>query len=282
MIKEVIGKNEGMFKGDRVEGAQKARLMIYALCLFFLIVGSFWFLFFSKYFDIKQYEIEPLKVLQEDAVIGEIGEFFNNKATRWPWGSKNIFSANTEELEKYLSKVFFVNKVTVDKKYPNILRLKIWERQRSVVFITNSNIYIVDDYGVISELADEATVSSTRAFLTSSAPIESSKEIYVFAPTSTSYEKGTVIANSNTVRAWLNLTTKLRDAGIWFKALHLDPDVPSIVKIILKENKSVVIDVDADLDMQIETLRMFIQAKPPWDDIHEYIDVRVPGRIYYK
>ena len=282
MIKLEVSKNEGMFRGEREEGAQKAKLMIYGLCLFFLFVGSFWFLFFSKFFDANKFEIAPLKVLQEQAVVGEIDKYFDNDAMRWPWGSRNIFSLNTDDLEKHLLKVFFVDQVTVDKKYPNILRLKFWERQRSVVFITNSDIYIVDDYGVISDYADESTVSTTRAFLTSSAPIESSKEIYVFAPTSTSYEKGTVIADTDTVRAWLNLTTKLRDAGIWFKALHLDQNVPSIVQIILKENKNVVMDVDADLDMQIETLRMFIQAKPPWDDIHEYIDVRVPGRIYYK
>ncbi len=79
----------------------------------------------------------------------------------------------------------------------------------------------------------------------------------------------------------LDLAEKLREAGIWFKALYLDDNEAGIVTIILKENKDVIIDADAPLESQIETLRQFIQAKPNWDDIQEYIDVRIPGRIYY-
>ena len=170
----------------------------------------------------------------------------------------------------------------MDKSYPNVLRLKFKERQRSVILVTNNNIYIVDDYGVVTDPADSATVSSTRKFMTSTVPVESSKEIYVVTATSTIFQKGQEVISKDRVRGWLNLATKLRDAGIWFKALEPQVQDTNLIKIVLKENKRVLMDLNLSWEGQIESLRQFISSKPNWEDIHEYIDVRVQGRIYYR
>ncbi len=104
---------------------------------------------------------------------------------------------------------FFVDSVTVDKVYPNILRLKIKERQRSVILVTKNKIYIVDDYGVITDYADPQTASTTKNFLSSSVPVDSLKEIFVVAPTSTVYEKGFEYTDSKRVRSWLGFGGKV-------------------------------------------------------------------------
>ncbi|MFZ6014815.1 MAG: cell division protein FtsQ/DivIB [Patescibacteria group bacterium] len=239
-------------------------------------------MFFSSFFDIEKIEINDLAVLQKDVLAGEMGEYIDSRADKWPWGRRNIFVFDIKKLEEFIKDEFFVENVTVDKEYPNILRLKLQERQRSVILVSKNQIYIVDDYGVITSLADSGTASSTKLYLTSSAPIESSKEIYIIAPTSTDYQIGFEYTKPEIVRSWLDLAKDLRDSGIWFKAIELDLDFDSMVKVILKENKKVYFDMSEAAVMQIETLRQFIQTKPNWDDIHEYIDVRVPGRIYYK
>lgn len=281
MLAETPNKDEGMFRGERQGRKQQTQGIIYALLGGFFVLSTVWCLFFSGWFDVKKYEINDLRVLGRDAVRGEIDGYFQQNR-HWPWGSRNIFVLDTKDLEKFLLKKIFVNGVTVDKSYPNILRLKIWERQRSVVLVTNNQIYVVDDYGVITDLADDATVSTTKKYLTSTTPIETSKEIYVFLPTSTLMVKGQELFASERVRGLLDLSAKLRDAGIWFKTLDIQYDDPGALSIILKQDKRVLFDLDESVDAQIETLRSYIASKPKWEDIKEYIDVRVPGRIYYK
>jgi len=281
----IHSEDETAEDGGRIKGRGERRVhsswIAYLLFILFVIFGAIWFLFFSHFFSVNDFEISELSVLEKEAVAGEIGEYLDGK-NGFIKDRRNIFIIDEEEVAKHLMNTFFIESATVDKVYPNILRLKIKERQRSVILVTNNKIYIVDDYGVITDYADSATVSTTRNFLTSSVPVDTLKEIFVVESTSTVYEKGFEYTDSKRVRNWLDLAGRLREAGIWFKALYLDADEYGIVRIILKENKNVILDAEAPLDAQIETLRQFIQAKPNWDDIHEYIDVRIPGRIYYK
>ncbi len=281
MLEEVPKKETGMFRGERQGKQKQTRGIIYALLGSFCLLSVVWALFFSGWFDVKKYEIGDLRVMGKVAVIGETNAYFD-QALGWTWSKKNIFFLDTKSLEKFLMDRLFIQGVTVDKKYPNILRLKIWERQRSVILVTNNNYYIVDDYGVVTDLADEATVSSTKRFLTSTTPIESSKEIYVYVSTSTQFNKGQEVLASNKARALLDIAAKLRDAGIWFKALEYDPMDVGAFKIVLKQDKRVIFDLTDALDAQIETLRSYIASKPKWEDIKEYIDVRIPGRVYFK
>jgi hypothetical protein len=81
---------------------------------------------------------------------------------------------------------------------------------------------------------------------------------------------------------WLDTANKLRDAGIWFKALDIGSTPQVAISVILKENKTVLMVMDDLLDAQIETLRQYLATKPKLDEVKEYIDVRVPGKIYYK
>lgn len=177
---------------------------------------------------------------------------------------------------------FFVGGIIVDKSYPNILRLKIKERQRSVVLVTRNNMYVVDDYGVVTDLADDKTISNARSYLISPSPIETPKEVYIINSVTSTYDKGQVFTDSSRVRRWLDTSNKLREAGIWFKALDIGSNPTDSITVILKENKNVLMGTNDLLDSQIETLRQFLATKPNMDQIYEYIDVRVPGKVYYK
>lgn len=275
------GPGGGMFRRQRQGMTIQKQAVAYALLISFVVLGGIWFLFFSGFFDVHKIELSKLQVLSEGAIRGEMEVYFN-QPKRHLWGNRNIFSLDEQGLVKHLGSKFFVDKITVDKIYPNILRLKITERQRSVVLVTNTDIYVVDDYGVISERANTSTVAATRQFLTGATSVETSKEIYVISPTSTSLEKGQSFSSSTRVRAWLELGSELRDAGIWFRALQIQPEPLNTLYVILKENKNVILDLDQPVDAQIETLRQFILTKPKWNEINDYIDVRIPGKIYYK
>ncbi|MDD2785757.1 MAG: hypothetical protein PHS79_02570 [Patescibacteria group bacterium] len=273
--------NEGMYREEREGRLKKTKGAVYGLAIGFVICGIVWFFLYSGFFDARKIEIAPLQVLSEGAVRGEMDAYFN-RPKQWPWGNNNIFFLNSEDLKSYLDTKFFISSITVDKSYPNILRLKISERQRSVVLVTKNNMYVVDDYGVISDVADDATVSTTRRFLINPSPVDSPKEVYVISSTTSTYSKGDEYVDLNRVRGWLDIANRLREAGVWFKALDIGLEPQSLLQVLIKENKYVLVDTDDLLDAQIETLRQFLATKPKMDQINEYIDVRVPGRIYFK
>lgn len=272
---------EGMFREEREGRLNKTKSSIYGLFIGFFVVAIVWFFLYSGIFSIKDIEIGELRVLRVEAVRGEIEGYFN-QPKRWPWGNRNIFFLDEEDLKKFVAEKFFVDNLTVEKVYPNILRLMIKERQRSVVLVTKNNFYIVDDYGVITDIADEATASTTRRFLISPSPVETSKEIYVISSATTTYSKGTSYTGSGRVRQWLDTSTKLREAGIWFKAIDIGTNPSDSISLILRENKNVLLEMNEVLDAQIENLRQFMMTKPKLEEVKEYIDVRVPGKIYYK
>ena len=208
-------------RGGKPSSSSWIAYLLFSLFVFF---ATIYFLFFSHFFTVVNYEISDLSVLEEQAIIGEIGTYLDTRTSLFK-DKRNIFLIDKEAVVAHLMNTFFVESVTVDKSYPNILRLKIKERQRSVILVTKNNIYIVDDYGVITDYADEATASTTKKFLSSKVPVDSLKEIFVVAPTSTIYELGFEYTNTKRVRNWLDLATQLRDAGIWFKALYLETNL---------------------------------------------------------
>lgn len=275
-------KEAGMFTEDRAGRQNKSRWVKFSLFVSFFVLSFFWFVFYSNYFTVTQYEIGELNVLSGEAVIGEIEAYFN-RPKEWPWGNRNILMVDPAGIEDHLASKFFVDSVTVDKSYPNILRLNIQERQRSVVLVTKTGVYVIDDYGVVTDLADSETASATMSVLTDPSPVDMSKEVLIISSVTSTYDKGQVYVESNKVRQWLDLTLKLRDAGIWFKGLDigLEPDTDTL-NLVLKENISVLIELDDTVDLQIETLRQFLNTKPDLSEVREYIDIRVPGKIYYK
>lgn len=275
-------KEIGMFAEDRAGRQNKSRWVKLSLFASFIILSFFWFVFYSNYFTVTEYEVGELNVLSREAVAGEIEAYFN-RPKDWPWGNKNILTVDPGRIENHLADKFFVENVTVDKIYPNILRLNIRERQRSVVLVTKTGVYIIDDYGVVTDLADSETASATMSVLTDPSPVDMSKEVLIISSVTSTYDKGQIYVESNKVRQWLDLTIKLRDAGIWFKGLDigLEPDTDTL-NLVLKENISVLIELDDTVYLQIETLRQFLNTKPDLGEVREYIDIRVPGKIYYK
>ena len=54
------------------------------------------------------------------------------------------------------------------------------------------------------------------------------------------------------------------------------------MKVLGPQGQEVLMDVMIPLDLQVRTYLAFIQAKPKGLKNAEYIDVRVPGRVYLK
>ena len=58
---------------------------------------------------------------------------------------KNIFSINSEDIEKPLEKIDFLEKIEVKKKYPNTILIKVFETKPLAVLFKNQEKYLIDN-----------------------------------------------------------------------------------------------------------------------------------------
>ncbi len=270
-----------MYSRERPAPKRWSRRIVRILLGGSILFLIFWIVFYSELFTIQRFEVGDLKTLDKTVVQQRIEEYLQ-KEESWPGKKENLLKVDTKKMEQFLMEQFFVDNIEIQKQYPNILRLIISERQRSVIGVSLTQSFIVDDYGYVLETFDAEHTSSVQALLNQIRVYEDVKDTYVWLATSTHFERSDLFANQQIVRGWLNAVRGLRGAGIWFKAIRIDPDIPGLTNVMIQEDIEVILDVEEALEGQIDTLRLYLQTKPDLRKVQEYIDVRIPGRIYFK
>lgn len=110
----------------------------------FLIV---YFFFFSQFFLIKKIEIEGNK----NILSGNIKETINNNIFQSVLGlipGNNFFLNKNEEIETaLLNKFSEIKSVEVNKKFPNLLKIKITEKNPLIIWCRLEDCYYIDNNG---------------------------------------------------------------------------------------------------------------------------------------
>ena len=110
----------------------------------FLIV---YFIFFSQFFLIKKIEIEGNKNILSD----NIKEIINNNISQPILGfipGNNFFFNKSEEIETILLNEFSeIKSVEVNKKFPNLLKIKITEKNPLIIWCRLDSCYYIDNNG---------------------------------------------------------------------------------------------------------------------------------------
>jgi hypothetical protein len=274
-------KPEGTFVEERLRTrcTQKKTVIVILGALAF--TGWLYIFFFSDIFIVDRLEIEGIQVLER----GEVEEATEDalKGMRvFPFQTKNIFFINTDGLSTKLTDKLFAQSVTVDKKVPNILRLKIEERQTSLVILKESKFWQIDRNGIIvREIVDEPERVSIQGQIDNPVSdrgsvlpvLEIIKDIDPVA--------GNSYVTDFRVSMWLDTFKSLQDLGFGYR--HATVESATSTKLVLNmfEPYDVYIDILEPVEPQIESLYEFLRMKKDVK-IKEYIDARIPGKIYYK
>ncbi len=274
----------GTFVHARKEQAPSSGWIAYVLAFFGVFCGMVWFIFVSRHWSIVHFQIEGLQQLERGEVEGAAMDALDHGSWK-PWDRRNIFFVNTTELEKTLQERLVVERVHVDKVYPNVLRLIIKERQRSVVLATDHRFMLVDLKGVVTGDVSDASLLWVHALLAAKTFADNHHPPVILVGTvgaDGSATSASQIVDPMVVRRWINAYHTLLVSQWRFRTFAIDHVTSRTLKIAVQGNFDVIMDMETPLEPQIETFNSFLRSKQKNIVIRDYINVTIPGKVSFK
>lgn len=278
-----VEKPEGTFVEDRLRTRNTRKNTTLFLLSGVAFIGWIYVFFFSNTFTVQRLEIEGAKELKRGD-IEEAADAVFQKMHVWPFREKNIFFIDEKIFTRELTDKLFTQSITVDKKYPNILRLKIKERQSSLVILKEGRFWQIDRNGVIMrEIADGQEKVDIQDQINH--PVSDRSQVLPILEISHDADPsiGNTYVSDFRVSLWLDTFKSLQELGFGYR--HAMIDYATSTKLILKMFEPYDVYMNMSLtepiEPQVYSLYEFMRIKKDVD-IKEYIDARIPGKIYYQ
>ncbi|MCC7357152.1 hypothetical protein IT408_01460 [Candidatus Uhrbacteria bacterium] len=272
---------KGIFQTERKDLLRSTRMIVLSICFTFIVTVGVWTIFISGWFSLDRVEVEGLQGLQEGAVASTTFALIDSGHWK-PWDRRNLFFINPKILAEELKEQLFLESAVVEKSYPNILRLILRERQRSIVLSSKDQLLLVDVHGVVTGEADSVQTERIRRLLSKNELMSVDQlPVIVFdlpEPAAPGYQA----ASAQAIRGWLEASKNLLEARIRHRYIRVPNLETSTMYVQTDGNIDIVLERGSTLQTQIEVYRKFMESKPKDLKIHEYIDVRVPGKVYIK
>jgi hypothetical protein len=244
--------------------------------------GWLYFFLFSDFFTVKAVEISGTQRLKRGEVERIVDALLEEQRV-WPFRARNLFSIDADGISKRLKNELYIEKAVVDKKYPNILRLKLEERQSTVVVTMQESAFEVDRHGIVTrEIGADELASIVNG---PASPERTVADMPVLSVTSASGSLPMVddeFASESQVSRWLDTFETLKRRGFGYRGASIEDQGSTKLVIDMQEPFDVYFDMLSSMDAQIEGYFAFMKVKTKEMAIHEYIDARIPGKIYYK
>lgn len=257
------------------------RVIGIVLSVSFFILSVVWFIFVSGFWRVTELKIEGLQALDRGEVASTTYEVLDSG--KWkPWDQRNILLIDEKEVEEGLRDRLFAESVAVEKSYPNVLRLMIKERQRSVVVAAGSQLLNVDTSGVVTGEAQGDDAVQSRLRLNNKALADFIRKPVITTEIAEPAVAGYQITDERSVKRWIESYRTFIGAGMKFRYIHLTSPTSTTAYVVSDVGYQVIIDLLEPLEPQVETYLKFLKSKPKNFKINEYVDVRVPGKLYVK
>jgi len=273
--------DSGTFSSTRLGLNRSNRLFAGILIGAFFCLSVVWFLFVSGFFTVTSVDVNDLHAISRGEVASTTWEILDNGPWR-PWDDRNILLIDKKWLAEQLKTRLFAESVSVDKVYPNILRLKISERQRSVVLASKDQLLVIDMNGLVTGEAGETAAQEARDELNSKLLADSDLTPLIASDLPEFATAGYQVTDQARIKEWIQGYRLFISSGLKFRYLRLSDPASQTLKMVSDQGYEVIFDLLQPLEPQIETYKKFLQSKPVNAQIHEYVDVRVPGRLYVK
>jgi len=271
----------GMFRTRRLEDRRTGYGVVLLIVSAFAITGWSWFLFRSGFWDVQTIEINELQALDRGEVMLEVERALNEREWK-PWSEKNLLMLNTEKLAATLKDRLFTDEVTVEKFYPNILRLKIKERQRSVVLVSFEQYVLVDGSGIVTGEAEDDVLRASKDRIAARAFADELHLPVVVMKTADPLAAGFQIAEPEQVRRWLDATRYLVLGGLKYRFMKVESPESALARFVSERGYDIYFDLTQPLEAQLATYLAYMKTKPDEAAIKEYMDVRVPGKVFVR
>lgn len=260
---------------DDYRSKQRRRwLTLWTLALLVLGIvtgGIFYALFFSRWMAVTDVAVSQQSFVGNDEIKQRVFNYLNEKK----WGlvprSSNIFLADGQSIRALLRDSFPVLKaIAVHKKYFHGLMIEATHREAVGIwcFKKQQECFYFDEEGMAF---DQAADSSGTLLLMVEDRVRENKKI------------GEQVAEPE-LTAWLLRLRQALDGAKIGLAKAVIPAEQFRVDIKTTEGWEIYFNVLDDLDSQIKALTVFLANKVSFEQRSQlqYIDVRIPQRVYFK
>lgn len=270
-------REEGTFSSVRKIAVSSRRNTVLVILVSAAIGGWLYVFFGSGFFEVREVQVSDLLYADRGAVIRTVYAAVDEQGK-----GRNLFLLDTAALQQELESELYAEKVTVDKQYPHILRLNIQERQSSVIVIANQAFYLVDRHGIgVERISSEEEAAVLQRIADPSTATPQDLPILRVSG-NVSFKAGELFVSAWMVEGWLQAFEALQKASFGYRQAALDYVTSTKLILDLYEPYDVYFDLLAPMEPQINSFYAFMRAKDPKMTVEEYVDVRVPGKIYYR
>ena len=276
--------------------------MKFFLALMIFAGGGFFYLFFiSPVFQINQMAINGNKNISEKNIGQTIDEYLNRRFLFF-WRPRNMILAESKEISrKILDKYILIGEASVAKKYFHKIEIAIKEREIFAIWckavVRKQNEAITNDASGDSltikdiEIADEFIVTDECYY------IDDTGVIFSEAPQSFGslilridevYDKdmkiGDKILNNEITASIISAQKSFNMENIKIIKFFIKNPIMPDLEILTSENWKIYLDRDKNIENQMEVLEKVLEEKITVSERKnlEYIDLRIPDRVYYR
>jgi len=231
-------------------------------------------LFFWLVFATDAFVVQAVTVVDaRDTITRAAKTIVETELTR-PSVSRNIFLVPTENLEnKIASGVPAVRTVHIVRKLPGTVKIIVQEKQPTFLLLSSGTYYFVDKDGIAYE---KASLENLPGVALSTVKNDD---------TSGHVTLGVAAVDASFVSFISRMESLIPEmVGAYVAEIHIPSLSAREVHFTLDNNWKILFDVTRSADQQASILREVLQSTLDAREREslEYIDLRVPQRVYYK
>ncbi len=186
----------------------------------------------------------------------------------------NIFLVNTDALEILITtRIPQVRTVHVTRKLPGTIKVIIQEKTPAMLLASNGNYYFVDEQGIVYEEASLDTLPGVVLPIVKNDDREAKVAIGVRAVSDT----------------FVKFIDELEEVlqpkvGAQIGEIHIPSLAAREVLVVLDNNWTLLLDATRGAEQQARVMRQLLIDKIAEEDRDklEYVDLRIPNRVYYR
>jgi hypothetical protein len=260
------------------------RFGFFVFFAFVAVIGWLYVFFISDAFQVKNVEVVGTKGIDPVYAKREVYEVMDARPRSFWEPARHSLLMDLDHLEPVITDRLGVERVALTKVSTNILRLSIEERVRRFILRTPTQYLWMDFRGrVLAELNSQEQKDVEARLMAKRLTTAQDVPILTYPELTRALEPNEGIPDPKTSR-WLAMGLQLQKQGIGYRELQ-PPGTPSSTRLVVitAQGYEAWFDTSQDtLETQIEAFKAFQQQKPKDLQIKEYVDARIPQRIYVK
>ena len=248
---------------SKEEKIKKLKNLFFSLLLFIAILTAFWLIFLSSFFKIQNINFSDNTVLNHDNMLSIISNIA-------PFGlGENLLVLSKSRLKSELAAAFpSITDIAIEKKLFHTLTINFDKRIQIGIWCHNKSCYYFDKNGVAF-----ANTPETEGSLILKIEDLSKNDVLL----------GDKVLGDNQINFIINFSNKVAENNK-FKILEfkIKPNSSVNLEAVTDKNWSIYLDEKQDPAAAVNNLLSILEEAIKNTGNLEYIDLRIPSRIFYK